>query len=357
MSRVMIMAGGTGGHIYPALAVGAALQNRGVSVFWIGSAGGMEDALVRNAGISFDSIRVQKLWNSNLFRWLTMPVWLTAAVIQCMGIILRRKPDALLGMGGYVCGPGGIAGWLLRLPLVIHESNAIPGLTNRVLAVLSTRVLTGFKDIRIAGKPHFTGTPVGQEMIDAGMQKRAQEAPADRTLRLLVVGGSQGAASLNRALPLALDRLEAQYRPVVYHQAGTGQSQAVSDAYESNDVEAHVVDYIDEMALVYCWADVVVARAGAMTLAEISTVGAAAILVPYPHAARNHQLINARKIASGDKAIVCLEGEGFEDTLADELSRLLQDRSRIQRMTHAIRSESPGDAAELIVEHCVEMVQ
>ncbi len=357
MSRVMIMAGGTGGHIYPALAVGAALENRGVSVSWMGSAGGMEDKLVTNAGFPFDSVRIQKLWNSSPVRWLTMPVWLSVAVIQCIGIILRRKPDALLGMGGYVCGPGGIAGYLLRLPLLIHESNAIPGFTNRVLALLATRVLTGFKDVQIAGKPYFTGTPVSQEIINAAKRKQKQQPTTDEPLRLLVIGGSQGAASLNYAVPAALAKVCEQWRPVVHHQSGMGQSEAVSQAYASNEIVAKAVDYIDDMAQAYQWADIVVARAGAMTLAEISTVGLAAILVPYPHAARNHQLANAQKITGDQSAILCTETEGFEHELAAELGQLLQDRSKIQQMAAAVRQSSPGDATSKVVEHCVELMQ
>ena len=357
MNTVIIMAGGTGGHVYPALAVGTALRERGVNVFWMGVRNGLEQKLARNAGFVFDSVRTRGLWGKGMVRWLTSPLWLTVSILQCIGIILRRRPDALLGMGGYVCGPGGLASWILRRPLVIHESNVVPGLTNRVLAFLASRILIGFSNTQLAGKPVFTGTPVRAEIIKAGTVHRDSIDTEERNLRLLVIGGSQGAQALNDALPLALGSLPENLQPHVMHQTGLGRKEVVSDSYVNQGIEAQVLDYIDDMASAYLWADIVVARAGAMTLAEISATGLAAILVPYPHAARDHQRANAEAIAVQDSAIVCKQNEQLTESLGQELKKLISDRNRIREMSNRIRNFARTDATECVVKNCMEVMQ
>lgn len=356
MSTVIIMAGGTGGHIYPALAVGAALRERGVNVFWMGVRNGLEDRLAREQGFEFDSVKSRGLWGKGPGRWLTMPLWLTMAVLQSIGIILRRRPDALLGMGGYVCGPGGLAGWILRRPLVIHESNVIPGLTNRVLAHVATRILTGFAETSIAGHPIWVGTPVRSAIIAAARRSDQAESPR-QTANLLVVGGSQGARILNESIPEAVAMLPGELLPNIRHQSGTGRSPDTQRRYQALNIEAEAVDYIDDMAEAYRWADIIVARAGAMSLAEISTVGLAAVLVPFPHAARDHQRVNAQVFLDQGCALVCVQGDDLIQCLAARLKALLSDRNLVGQMSSRIRKMAKPESTDQVVHHCMEVMQ
>ena len=351
------MAGGTGGHIYPAIAVGMEFRKRGFHVFWMGSHGGMEAKIVKAAGFVFDSIRIRGLWNKGLLRWLIAPVWLTISILQSISVILRRRPDVLLGMGGYVCGPGGVAGWLLRRPLVIHESNAVPGLTNRILAMISTRVLTGFNNVPLHGKPICTGTPVRRSIIRAGQQKVNSTKLDGQKLNLLIIGGSQGANALNEALPEILASMPQNQRPVVRHQTGSGNSEEVANAYSRRDVSAEVFEFIEQMAEAYAWADIVIARSGAMTLAEVSVMGLAAILVPYPHAARNHQQANAEILSAENRAIVCLQDDGLVEKIERELKQLIQDRDALVNLSERIRKAAKIDATDAVVDHCMEVMQ
>lgn len=357
MNTVIIMAGGTGGHIYPALAVGTALRERGVKVCWMGVHDGLESRVARDQGFEFDSVRTRGVWGKGITRWLTMPLWLSVAILQCISIILRRRPDALLGMGGYVCGPGGLAGWLLRRPLVIHESNFIPGFTNRVLAFLSTRILTGFEDTKLAGKPIWVGTPVREDIIATGQSRDLSDLEGQRRLNLLVIGGSQGAQALNEALPEALAKLPDNLMPNVRHQSGAGRGVDTVQRYRSCGVDGEITEYIDDMSEAYQWADVIVARAGAMSLAEISVVGLAAVLVPFPFAARDHQRINAKIFEKEDCALVCMEGEHFIQCLVGHLKTILGDQALIRKMSERIRKMAKSDSTELVVRNCIEVMQ
>ncbi|MDE0309297.1 MAG: undecaprenyldiphospho-muramoylpentapeptide beta-N-acetylglucosaminyltransferase [Acidiferrobacterales bacterium] len=357
MNTVIIMAGGTGGHIYPALAVGTALRDRGVKVFWMGVRDGLESRLARDQGFEFDSVRTQGVWGKGVTRWLTMPLWLSVAILQCVSIILRRRPDALLGMGGYVCGPGGLAGWLLRRPLVIHESNFIPGLTNRALAFLATRILTGFEDTAIAGRPIWVGVPVRGSIIATGVSRDLSDLEAHRPLNLLVVGGSQGAQSLNEGLPQAVAELPADLMPKIRHQSGAGRGDDTVRRYRIHAVDAEVTEYIDDMSEAYRWADVIVARAGAMSLAEISVVGLAAVLVPFPYAAKDHQRINAEIFKDRDCALVCMEGDQFIPCLVGHLRTILGDRVLIRKMSQRIRQMARTDSTELVATNCIDVMQ
>ncbi len=357
MNTVIIMAGGTGGHIYPALAVGTALRERGVKVCWMGVQDGLESRLARDEGFEFDPVRTRGVWGKGIARWLTMPLWLSVAILQCISIILRRRPDALLGMGGYVCGPGGLAGWLLRRPLVIHESNFIPGFTNRVLAFLATRILTGFENTKLAGKPIWVGTPIRENIIKTGNCRDLSDLGGVRPLNLLVIGGSQGAKALNEALPEALASLPDGLMPNIRHQSGAGRGTDTVQHYHSRGIDAEVTEYIDDMSEAYQWADVIVARAGAMSLAEISAVGLAAILVPFPFAARDHQRVNAQIFENQDSALLCIEGEHFNQCLVEHLKTILSDRGLIRQMSLRIRKMAKTDSTELVVKNCIEVMQ
>ncbi len=353
----MIMAGGTGGHIYPALAVGLEFKQRGVDVSWMGVQDSLEAAVAERAGFAFDAIRIRGLWNHGAARWLSAPLWLSAAVVQSIAAIIRRRPDVLLGMGGYVCGPGGLAAWLLRRPLVIHESNAIAGLTNRVLAVLAARVLTGFAKVALRGQPIATGTPVRREIIEASERQMPVSPASDRPLQLLVIGGSQGAQSLNEALPAVLAGIDASRRPVARHQSGTGKRSALQQAYHDQGVSAQVFEFIDDMAAAYAWADVVIARAGAMTLAELSVMGKAAIVVPYRYAARDHQRVNAEALANEGCIRVCLDDPQLAVSIAAELNRLIDDRNAVCELSRRIRTAAQLCATDAVVDQCLQLVR
>ena len=357
MSTVVIMAGGTGGHIYPALAVGTELRARGVNVCWMGVRSGPEAQLVRTAGFEFDAIRVKGLWGKGWMRWMTLPLWISISLWQSVGIILNRRPDLMLGMGGYVCGPGGMAAAMLRRPLIIHESNAIAGLTNRILAVMAMRVLSGVEKSDLGRKAVFTGTPVRAEILAAAKQKPAFEGNHDQPLNLLIIGGSQGADALNQALPKALSGQPEDLLPNIKHQTGSGRTDKVSAAYQTLGIEAEVVDYISDMAQAYVWADIVVARAGAMTIAELSAMGLAVVLVPMPHAARGHQRANAEVLMRLGAAIVCLQNSDFESKLRIELMNLISNRDRVRELAERIRANGRPDATNAVVEHCMEALE
>ncbi len=355
MSTVIIMAGGTGGHIYPALAVGVELRARGVNVYWMGAHSGLEDRLARRAGFEFDAVRIKGLWGKGLLRWLSLPLWLTISLWQSIAIVLNRRPDVMLGMGGYVCGPGGLAAALLRCPLVIHESNAVAGLTNRLLAKLAARVLSGVPESDLGRKVEFTGTPVRAEIVAAANEKNRRAKPAHEQFNLLVIGGSQGAVALNTAVPLAFKQLPSERQPQVMHQTGRGRLEQVRTVYLSGGIDAQVVEFIENMSDAYKWADIVIARAGAMTLAELATMGLAAILVPFPHAARDHQRVNAEILVRQGAAVLCPQSEDFEQQLGRELVRLVSDREAVQGLAKRIRQGARPDATQAVADCCMEL--
>ena len=356
MNTLIMMAGGTGGHVYPGLAVAKALREVGVNVIWMGVRGGIEDRVAKQEGFVIDYIRVKGLWNSGILRWISLPVWITYSIIQCCVIILHRRPDVLVGMGGFVCAPGGIAAYLLRRPFLIHESNAVAGMTNQILAYLSTRVLIGFAETKIAGKPEQVGTPVREEIIQASLNK-PETLTEDKPLQLLILGGSQGAKALNNNLPRVLKSLPVKMRPKVIHQTGRGRANDVEALYKKNGVEAEVREFIDDMANVYTKSDLVVSRAGAMTIAEVSVMGLAAIFVPYPYAARNHQYLNAKQLERAASALICTENDDFVTTLSWHLEKVLGQRSVIAELSKRIRKFASVDATELVVKHCFELME
>jgi UDP-N-acetylglucosamine--N-acetylmuramyl-(pentapeptide) pyrophosphoryl-undecaprenol N-acetylglucosamine transferase len=279
---VLIMAGGTGGHVFPALAVAKVLRARGVPVVWLGTPAGMEARLVPADGFPIEWVRVAGIRGKGLLTWLRAPWSILQAVLQAGGVLRRLRPRAVLGAGGFVSGPGGIAAWLLRIPLLIHEQNAVAGMTNRWLARIAAQVFEAFAGSFGGGvRALRIGNPVRADIA-------AIEAPARRfagrgaPARLLVLGGSQGAARLNRLLPEALGLMEAGARPQVLHQTGERHLAAAQDAYRSASVEAEVRPFIDDMAAAYAWADVAICRAGALTITELQAAGLGALLVPSP---------------------------------------------------------------------------
>lgn len=350
MMRVMIMAGGTGGHVFPALAVAAELRARGAEVFWLGTRQGLEAKVVPAAGIGMEWVSVSGLRGKGAMAWLLAPWRLLWAALQVLAVMLRQRPVVVLGMGGFVTGPGGVMTWLLRKPLVIHEQNAIAGLTNRLLAPLAQRVLEAFPGTFHGKNVVHTGNPVRRAIAEL-------PAPEDRfagrsgALRLLVLGGSLGARALNEVVPAAIAQMSS--RPEVWHQAGNRHLDEALDHYRNVAVTARVEPFIDDMAAAYAWADLVVCRAGALTVAELAAAGVGAILVPYPHAVDDHQTRNAAYLADVGAAAVIQQRELTRDGLC-ELLASRADRSRLLAMAQAARRLAQPQAAATVAALCWE---
>mgnify|MGYP002653031459 CR=1 FL=1 len=344
--NVLIAAGGTGGHVYPALAVAQALAQRGHRVEWVGNADSFEARALSRTDIPLHVVRVAALRGKGLAGVLAAPLNIVRAVTAAWRLLRRTRPDVVLGMGGFVAGPAGLAAWLARVPLVIHEQNAAAGLTNRLLARLSRRVLLGFEGALPGGQ--WVGNPVRHAV-------RALPSPAQRfagregALRVLVVGGSQGARALNETVPAALELIPAAQRPQLRHQGG--RTLAVAEAgYRAAGVQAEVTAFIDDMAAALAWADVVIARAGASTIAELAACDLGGLLVPYPHAVDDHQTGNARFLSETGAAILVPQNE----LTPSGLSSLLAHFTRPALATMAAKARTLGkpDAATVVADTC-----
>ena len=350
---VLIMAGGTGGHVFPALAVAKVLRDRGVAVVWLGVPGSMESRLVPENGFPIEWVRVAGIRGKGLTTWLLAPLRIIKAVAQAIGVVRRVQPRVVLGAGGYVSGPGGIAAWLLRVPLLIHEQNAIAGLTNRWLARLASQVLEAFPgSFGPKIQARAIGNPVRAD-IAALDQPQARFAGRESRSRLLVFGGSQGAQRLNSVLPQALARVSPENRPQVRHQAGALGLKAARDAYAHARVEAEVLPFIDDMAAAYAWADLAVCRAGAMTIAELQAAGLGAILVPLPVATDDHQTKNAEVMVKTGAARLIQERDLTPQRLGEAIGELAADRPRLLKMAEAARGARVIDAAAQLADLCI----
>jgi UDP-N-acetylglucosamine--N-acetylmuramyl-(pentapeptide) pyrophosphoryl-undecaprenol N-acetylglucosamine transferase len=348
------MAGGTGGHVYPALAVAHALRARSQPVVWLGTHRGLESRVVPAAGFDIEWISIRGLRRKGLLALLVAPLQLAWALAQSLGVILRRRPAAVLGMGGFVSGPGGLAAWLTGRPLLIHEQNAIAGLTNRLLARLARVVLQAFPgsfNSRIAAET--VGNPVRDD-IAALPTPAARYARREGPLRLLVLGGSQGALALNRTVPAALAQLPREQMPFVRHQCGRNTLAVAEGAYSDHGLKVALEPFIENMAEAYAWADLVVCRAGALTVAELCAVGLPAIFVPYPAAVDDHQTANARPMADAGAAVIIDESMLSPDVLAGQLRAWLTDRELLVRRAEAARGLARPNALRRIAELCLE---
>ncbi|MDN5871792.1 MAG: undecaprenyldiphospho-muramoylpentapeptide beta-N-acetylglucosaminyltransferase [Nitrococcus sp.] len=352
---VMIVAGGTGGHVFPALAVAEELRRRRIGVIWVGTRRGLEARIVPAAGIAMEWIEVRALRGRGLQGWLGAPGMLLRAVWQALRLVARYRPRVVLGMGGYVSGPGALAAWLLRRPLLIHEQNVTAGFTNRLLRRRARIVMTGFPGIFAGSAPSvWTGNPVRSEIIGVPVP-RLRYAMRRDTPRLLVLGGSQGAEVFNRVIPAALARLEPAQRPLVRHQAGQRTVALAREAYRRHAVAASVSEFIDAMAEAYGWADLVVCRAGALTVAELAAAGVASVLVPFPYATDDHQTANARFLSRAGAAVLIPEHAFSAQRLSFVLSRLLGDRDRLWVMAQRARQQGRPQATVCVVRLCLEV--
>jgi UDP-N-acetylglucosamine--N-acetylmuramyl-(pentapeptide) pyrophosphoryl-undecaprenol N-acetylglucosamine transferase len=351
---VLILAGGTGGHIFPGIAVADALRARGVAVAWLGSDGGLESRLVPEAGIPFHGIAVAGLRGKGISSWLAAPWRLARALIAAMRVLRSLNPLVAVSFGGYAAGPGGLATALAGTPLVVHEQNSVPGLTNRTLALVARRVLAGFAGVLPGRRAVHVGNPVRAEIAAL---PTPEVRLADRTpgspLRLLVLGGSQGARALNRAVPTALAALAtaSDAAPIVVrHQAGRSLIEEARVAYRDAAVEADIQPFIADMAEAWGWADLVVCRAGALTLAEVCAAGIGSVLVPFPHAVDDHQTRNAEALVERGAAVLVPETPQLAGVLANVLGRLARSPQLRMDMARAARHLALPDAAERIAD-------
>ena len=357
MTRLLVVAAGTGGHVYPALAVAERLRSMGVDVSWLGTAVGIESRLVPAAGFPFHVSKVAGLRGQGLARWLAAPFLLLRSGLRSIAVLARVRPHVVLGMGGYGAGPGGLVARVLGIPLVIHEQNAVPGLTNRLLAWFATRVLEAFPASFAARRRAIhTGNPVREALV-CGPAPEMRLAHRGGRLRVLVIGGSQGARALNEVVPRALasDSLGAKVR--VRHQCGPANVEATCDGYATVDVEAEITGYVEDMGAAYAWTDVAVCRAGAMTVAELAAVGVASILVPFPHATDDHQSRNARYLADRGAAMLLAQDGLDADSLAAALSTLHEDRGRVESMSRAAYDAAIRDATQRVAVQCLEVAR
>lgn len=351
---ILIMAGGTGGHVFPGLAVAEHLKRAGWRVVWLGTEGGMETTLARRQGHDLETIRFSGLRGKNVRTWLLLPTRLLLAFWQSARVIRKVRPDVVLGMGGYPAFPGGMMASLLARPLLIHEQNSIPGLANRILSKLADRILLGFPDaIKGEKKAVFCGNPVRDEI--ARLPHPAQRyVGRSGNMKLLVVGGSLGAQALNTIVPQALKQIPEGLRPQVTHQAGSRHLEALKQNYSEAGVEGELVTFIDNMASRYRDCDLVICRAGALTIAELSTAGVASILVPFPYAVDDHQTSNAKFLSERGAAILLPQNQLTAGGLAELLVSL--GRERLMDMACRARELAQPDATRCVAETCMEMV-
>jgi UDP-N-acetylglucosamine--N-acetylmuramyl-(pentapeptide) pyrophosphoryl-undecaprenol N-acetylglucosamine transferase len=344
---LLVMAGGTGGHVFPGLAVADVMRSRAWNVVWVGNPGGMEASLVPRHGIPMKWVRFGGLRGKGLATKAMLPVNLLRAFWQSLRVLREVRPSVVLGMGGYVAFPAGMMAALTGTPLVVHEQNSIAGLTNKVLAKVADRVLVAFPDA-LAGA-QWSGNPV---RVDVAVLPPPEARYAARTgpLRILVVGGSLGAQALNTVVPQAIALLAPERRPQVVHQSGRRHLAALQDAYRAAGVDAQALEFIDDMAAAYADADLVVCRAGAMTVAEVAAAGVASLMVPFPHAVDDHQTTNARFLADRDAALLVQQAELTPQRLAALLGEL--DRTKLLEMARRARGLAKPDAAAQVADAC-----
>lgn len=353
----LIMAGGTGGHVFPALAVADALRAQGHSVSWMGTRQGLEAEVVPAAGYEIDFVGISGLRGKGLFGWLMAPLRISRALWQSLAILRRRRPVLVLGMGGFVTGPGGLAAWLSRIPLVIHEQNAIAGLTNRLLARMASQVMSAFPQA-FGPRGLVCGNPI-RSSITRLIEPEQRFDGRDGPLRLLVLGGSLGAAVFNQVLPRALSQIPEHERPLVRQQCGKRNIDTAQQAYAEAGIRAELLPFIDDMAEAYGWADLVLCRAGALTVSELAAVGVASILVPFPYAVDDHQSANAAWLGDKGAAQVLPQNRMSETRLAETLSQYSHDakngRGRLLHMAQQARAQGMPGATEEVVTVCLQL--
>jgi UDP-N-acetylglucosamine--N-acetylmuramyl-(pentapeptide) pyrophosphoryl-undecaprenol N-acetylglucosamine transferase len=352
---VLITAGGTGGHVFPGLAVARALQAQDIPVVWMGTKKGLEARVIPEAGIEMVYLSVNGLRGKSILTLIAAPIQLAKALFQSIMIMRKVKPAAVLGMGGFVAGPGGLVASLMGIPVVIHEQNAIPGLTNKLLSKVSKRILEGFPGtFKGNKKAQGIGNPVRKDIATL-------EHPVYRLgnrwghVHVLIIGGSLGAQALNEVVPMALAELALDKRPVVRHQAGKNKDVSTKQLYQKLGVDAEVTPFVEDMAEAYAWADLVICRSGALTVAEISAVGVASIMVPYPYAVDDHQTANAQYLAKAQATKLVPQDELTKESLSVMLEELCADRNTLIEMGFRAYELAKPDATNEVAAICAEL--
>ncbi len=354
---ILVMAGGTGGHVFPALALARMLREKSIDVVWLGTQRGLEARIVPAAGIPIEWLSVGGLRGKGLLTLLAAPFRLAMALTQALRVMWRHRPVVVVGLGGFVTGPGGVAAWLTGRPLVIHEQNAIAGFTNRCLSHIAREVLEAFpnsfgRDV----KARAIGNPV-REDISAVPPPSERFATRSGVIRILVIGGSQGATRLNAVVPFALARLAGSMNFDVRHQAGERWIEAGRQSYATAGVRADVRPFIEDMAEAYGWADLVICRSGALTVSELAAVGVGAILVPFPAAVDDHQTHNAQYLVSEGAALLIADRALTAERLADELQKLCAGRGKLLAMAERARLLAKPHATDELAASCLQLAR
>jgi UDP-N-acetylglucosamine--N-acetylmuramyl-(pentapeptide) pyrophosphoryl-undecaprenol N-acetylglucosamine transferase len=350
--RIVIMAGGTGGHVFPALAVAELLMEKGWKVSWLGTKKGLESRVIPENGIEIDWLSVAGVRGKGLTAKITAVFMLFKACIQALNILRKRKPDVVLGMGGFVAGPGGLMAKLLGIPLIIHEQNRIPGTTNRLLARLANRVLEAFPG-SFSGKvkAKCTGNPLRKRFLTA-LEKGRQQS--EKEVRILIFGGSQGAQILNETVPEAIAEFQKSGLPTqsvqIKHQTGAAMLFQVESQYKALGINAETIAFIDDMVAAYQWADLVICRAGAMTVSEVAATGVPAIFIPLPGAIDDHQMANARYLTDAGAGLLLMQKDLNPETLAEQITKALR---KLAVMGIAAQHCARLDATAVVAGYCI----
>ncbi len=351
--KLVVVAGGTGGHIFPGIAVAQYLLQQGWQVSWIGTADRMEAQVVPKHNIEIDFINVKGVRGNGLKRLIKAPLMVINAILQARKVLKQQRPDVVLAMGGYVTGPTGIAAKSLGIPLVIHEQNAVAGMSNKWLAKFANKVLAAFPSAFSAGNSEVVGNPVRQSVTQ--VVARSAKSP----INILVVGGSLGAQVLNNTLPTTFKQLSQICELNIWHQTGKGHLGAVTQAYQEqnfNSEQAKAAEFIDDMDAAYSWADIVICRAGALTVSEIAAAGKMALFVPFPHAVDDHQTANAQFLVSAEAALLMSQGQFKQHAIVDMLRPFLAKPELIDQMAKRAKTLAILDATAYVAQHCEQVI-
>jgi len=363
---LLVMAGGTGGHIFPGLAVAEKLKSEGWNIHWLGTADRMEADIVPAHGFEISFITISGLRNKNIMAWLKLPFKLINSLMQALSVIRKIKPDAVLGMGGYASAPGGLAAWLMNKPLVVHEQNAAAGLTNRLLARIATKVCCAFPNaFKNSVSAQVVGNPLRASIGEHTIQDNHHEEAAKTSHNVLVIGGSLGAQILNQIVPKSFAKLikinstNNDALPFnIWHQTGKGKQQSVIDEYNQQhlvDEQVTVTEFIDDIANAYQWADVVICRAGALTVSELAMAAKPAIFVPLPHAVDDHQTKNAQYLVSRGGAVLINQRDLTCEVLAKQLSELFSEPQILKQMVQSAFAAADADATNKVADICQQL--